>query len=87
MSAALGPPPLAIPAAYRRALDRAALLRGAARVAAYRRLAVKIEREVAPFAAYSTPVLPEFFSARLGCRVEQPIIGATDIGTICIKES
>jgi hypothetical protein len=80
------PLPLSIPASYRRALERVALLRGPARAAAYARLQVKLERNVAPFAAYATPVLPEFFSARVGCQVEQPIIGAVDIGTICIAK-
>jgi ABC-type oligopeptide transport system substrate-binding subunit len=80
------PQPLRIPASYRRALEQAALLRGQSRVTAYRQLALKLERNVAPFAAYSTPVLPEFFSARIGCRVEQPIIGAVDIGTLCIRK-
>ncbi len=81
------PPPLPIPARYRRALDRAALLQGGARVDAYRRLAVKIDREVAPFVAYSTPVVPELFSRRIGCRVEQPVIAAVDIGTLCVAQS
>jgi ABC-type transport system substrate-binding protein len=80
------PRPLSIPASYRRALEHAALLRGPARATAYRRLAVRLERNLAPFAAYSTPVLPEFFSARIGCRVEQPVIAAVDIGTLCIKK-
>ncbi len=79
------PPAMPIPAAYRRALEHAAVLRGAAREAAYRQLSVKLAREVAPFAAYSTPVLPEFFSARLGCQVEQPVIGAVDIGALCVE--
>jgi ABC-type transport system substrate-binding protein/class 3 adenylate cyclase/tRNA A-37 threonylcarbamoyl transferase component Bud32/streptogramin lyase len=81
------PRPLSIPESYRRALRRAALLRGPARAAAYARLQVKLAREVAPYAAYSTPVMPEFFSARVGCGVEQPVIGAVDIGTLCIKKS
>jgi serine/threonine-protein kinase len=80
------PPPLSIPTSYRRQLEHAALLRGPARATAYRRLAAKLERNVAPFAAYSTPVLPEFFSARVGCRVEQPVVGAVDIGTLCIRK-
>jgi ABC-type oligopeptide transport system substrate-binding subunit len=81
------PPAISIPASYRRELERAALLRGPGREAAYRRLAEKLEREVAPFAAYATPVLPELFSARVGCRVEQPVIAAADIGALCIKGS
>jgi ABC-type oligopeptide transport system substrate-binding subunit/class 3 adenylate cyclase/tRNA A-37 threonylcarbamoyl transferase component Bud32 len=80
------PPALSIPASYRRALEHAAVLRGDSRATAYRRLAVKLERNVAPFAAYSTPVLPEFFSARVGCGVEQPVIGAVDIGTLCVTK-
>jgi hypothetical protein len=77
---------MSIPPAYRRELERVALLRGAARSSAYRELSVKLAREVAPFAALSTPVLPEFFSARVGCRVEQPIVGAVDIGALCITK-
>lgn len=84
---AWAPPPLAIPASYRRALEHAAPLRGDARAAAYRRIAAKLERDVAPFAAFGTPVLPELFSARVGCRVEQPVIGAVDIGALCVKGS
>jgi ABC-type transport system substrate-binding protein len=80
------PRPLAIPASYRHELERVALLRGSARATAYRRIALKLERNVAPFVAYSTPVLPEFFSARIGCRVEQPVLGAVDIGTLCVKK-
>jgi hypothetical protein len=79
-------PPLSIPGAYRRDLERAALLRGPARDASYRRLSATLARNVAPFAVYSTPVLPEFFSARVGCGVEQPVIGAVDIGTLCIMK-
>jgi ABC-type transport system substrate-binding protein/class 3 adenylate cyclase/tRNA A-37 threonylcarbamoyl transferase component Bud32 len=74
-----------IPSSYRRDLDRASLLRGEARVAAYRRLSVTLASALAPFAAYSTPLLPEFFSARIGCRVEQPITGQVDIGALCVK--
>jgi ABC-type oligopeptide transport system substrate-binding subunit/class 3 adenylate cyclase/streptogramin lyase/tRNA A-37 threonylcarbamoyl transferase component Bud32 len=79
-------PTLAIPGAYRRGLERASLLRGAARAAAYRQLTLKLEREVAPFAAYSKPVLPELFSTRLGCRVQQPVIASVDIGALCVKK-
>ena len=80
------PRPLSIPEPYRRALRRAALLRGPARVAAYARLQLKLERNVAPFAAFATPVVPEFFSARIGCRVEQPVVGVVDIGALCIAK-
>jgi hypothetical protein len=29
----------------------------------------------------------EFFSARIGCRVTQPVLGAIDIGALCIRKS
>jgi ABC-type transport system substrate-binding protein len=74
-----------VPPSFRRDLDRASLLRGEARIAAYRRLSVELASVVAPFAAYGTPLLPEFFSARMDCRVEQPIVGAVDIGALCVS--
>jgi ABC-type transport system substrate-binding protein/class 3 adenylate cyclase/glutamine cyclotransferase len=80
-----GPRPLPVPPSYRRALERAALLRGPARMAAYQRLAEGLERDVAPFAAYATPMLAELFSARVGCRVEQPQFAAVNIGLLCVK--
>jgi hypothetical protein len=77
--------PLPIPAPYRRALAHAALLHGTARAAAYGQLETALERNVPPFASFGIPSLSEFYSARVGCRVEQPIIGAVDIGTLCVR--
>jgi serine/threonine-protein kinase len=79
------PPALPLPAAYRRKLEAVDRLRGTARASAYRDLAAKIERNVAPIAVRGTPVTPEFFSARLGCQVEQPVIGAVDLGALCVR--
>ncbi len=79
------PPVLPLPSAYRRQLEAADRLRGAARAAAYRSVAARIERNFAPIAVRGTPVTPEFFSARMGCQVEQPVIGAVDIGALCVR--
>jgi serine/threonine-protein kinase len=79
------PPPITIPASYRREVERAAPLIGQARVDAYRRLAIRLERDLAPLAVYSTSTTPELFSARVGCGVEQPVIGAVDLGTLCVR--
>ncbi len=46
-----------------------------------------LARDVVPIAAYGTAVMPEFLSARMGCRVEQPIIGMADIGALCVRKS
>jgi ABC-type transport system substrate-binding protein len=79
------PPAEPVPPAYRRMLEAAERRRGTARATAYRALAAKIERNVAPIAVRGRPVTPEFFSARMGCQVEQPIIGAADLGALCIR--
>jgi ABC-type transport system substrate-binding protein len=79
------PPSLPVPPAYRRLLAAAARLSGTARAAAYRSLAARLERNVGPIAVVSTPETPEFFSARMGCQVEQPVIGAVDIGALCVR--
>jgi ABC-type transport system substrate-binding protein/class 3 adenylate cyclase/streptogramin lyase len=78
------PPSIALPKPYAGALARATRLRGVSRDAAFRHLAVTLARDLVPFAAYATPVLPEFFSARVGCRVEHPITGQVDIGALCV---
>ena len=83
---AWAPRPLPIPRSYQRELQRVGLLRGRARLHAYQRLAEKLERNVAPFAAYATPTLAELFSARMGCRVEQPQFGGVNIGLLCVQK-
>jgi hypothetical protein len=79
------PPVEPVPPAYRRMLEAAERLRGAARAAAYRSLTTRLERDVTPIAVFTQPVTPEFFSARMGCQVEQPVIGAVDIGALCVR--
>jgi hypothetical protein len=39
-----------------------------------------------PVVAYGIPLQPELFSARMGCRVEQPIVGTVDIGAPCVEK-
>jgi ABC-type transport system substrate-binding protein len=79
------PTPLPVPARSLRELQHAAQLRGHARIAAYRRTAENLERNVAPFAAYATPVLAELFSARVGCRVTQGHLATVNIGLLCVR--
>jgi ABC-type oligopeptide transport system substrate-binding subunit/class 3 adenylate cyclase/tRNA A-37 threonylcarbamoyl transferase component Bud32 len=68
-----------------RALRHAAATTGAERYAEYAALHERLVRDEAPRAAYSTPVLPEFFSARIGCQIFQPVIGTVDIGSLCVR--
>jgi ABC-type oligopeptide transport system substrate-binding subunit/class 3 adenylate cyclase len=66
-------------------LRRAARMLPPARYAAYSRIEADLIRRKPPFAAYETPVLPQFFSARIGCKVFQPVYGTVDIGALCVK--
>jgi peptide/nickel transport system substrate-binding protein len=67
------------------ALRKTALLSGPARYEAYAKVHERLVRDEAPWAAYSVPMLPEFFSARIGCQIFQPVIGVVDIGSLCIR--
>jgi hypothetical protein len=68
-------------------LRRAGRLLPPARYPAYRRIERDLLRNQVPFATYENWVLPEFFSARMGCKVFQPVYGAVDIGALCVKGS
>lgn len=39
------------------------------------------------FVPYETWVVPEFFSARIRCKVFQPVVQQVDIGALCVKSS
>jgi serine/threonine-protein kinase len=66
----------------RRELDRARVLRGDVRTAAYRRIVGQLMRS-APFAVYGSWVWSEFFSPKVGCKVFQGEYGFVDLGALC----
>jgi peptide/nickel transport system substrate-binding protein len=68
--------------AFRRRLDQARPLQGAARVAAYRRLADELTR-TGPLAVFGSWVWPEYFSPKVGCKVFQPVYRVADLGALC----
>ena len=55
----------------------AAKLSGASRNRAASRLALELERDDAPAAAIGTNASRDFFSARIGCQVYQPVSAST----------
>jgi ABC-type oligopeptide transport system substrate-binding subunit/class 3 adenylate cyclase/predicted Ser/Thr protein kinase len=77
--------PMPLAQKWRRALDDAGRLTGPAQATAYQDVAARLARDVAPIAVYSTMVLPELFSARMACGVEHPVLGAVDLGTLCVR--
>ena len=67
---------------FRRELAHARVLRGVARMVAYRSLTAELTRS-APFAVYGGWVWSEFFSPTVGCKVFQGEYGFVDLGALC----
>jgi YVTN family beta-propeller protein len=69
---------------YNRRLEVAAGLSGPRRYSAYAALDADLARKAAPFAALWNRSELDFFSARMGCQVYQPVYGV-DLAALCIR--
>jgi ABC-type transport system substrate-binding protein len=70
---------------FRARLRRAHALRGAARLAAFRRIDLDLLR-AAPIAVYGDwDFTVGYFSPHVGCRIIPPGVGAIDLGALCTK--
>jgi ABC-type oligopeptide transport system substrate-binding subunit len=69
---------------YTRRLAIAERLSPPERYVAYGRLESDLARDAAPWAAIGNPVTRDFFSARIGCQLYQPVYGI-DLGALCIR--
>ena len=72
-------------ARLRTQIESARATRGAARVAAYARLEATLVRDAVPVTVYASFVNPEFFSARVGCKVSQGALNFVDLGALCLR--
>jgi YVTN family beta-propeller protein len=70
---------------YRRKLTAAARLSGPARYLAYGKLDVDLARNAAPLAAIGNASVRDFFSARVGCQIFNPVYGM-DLAALCIRK-
>ena len=70
--------------AYNRKMDAAAQLSGDARAKTYEELDLDIAKNAAPLALYMNDNVRDFFSARVGCQVYQPIY-QMDLAALCIR--
>jgi YVTN family beta-propeller protein len=70
---------------FERRLVAAALLSGPRRYLAYGRLATALARDSAPWIAFGNATFDSFFSARVGCQIEQPLTG-TDLAALCLRK-
>lgn len=66
-------------------MTAAAKMSGAARYEAYGKLDVDMMREGAPWAPIGTRTVRDFVSARVGCYVFPPALGAMDLASACLK--
>ena len=71
--------------AFERKLAAAARLSGTKRYRAVGGLMLELQRELVPAAAISTTAARDFFSARIGCQVYQPVWGM-DLATLCLRK-
>ena len=72
-------------AAFSRKLEAAEKLSGEERYRAAARLALELQRDHAPAAAIATNAARNFFSARIGCQVYQPVWGM-DLAALCLRK-
>ncbi|HJZ07472.1 MAG TPA: ABC transporter substrate-binding protein, partial [Trebonia sp.] len=72
--------------AFDRQLHAAAALSGAKRYSTYRQLDLELERDLAPAAAFATNASRDFFSARMGCQLYQPLYGI-DLAALCLRST
>jgi ABC-type transport system substrate-binding protein/predicted Ser/Thr protein kinase len=79
--AAIGPGPWN-DRSFRRRVDRAHALSGAARLDAYRAIELELMR-AAPFAVYGSNVTEEYVSSKVGCKIRQGAYGFLDLGALC----
>jgi peptide/nickel transport system substrate-binding protein len=66
-------------------LEEASRLTGAERYTRYGELDAEISRDWAPLASYQYDNNRDFFSARIGCQIYQPVYGM-DINALCVRE-
>ena len=71
--------------ALTRRMRQAAKLSGARRIRAYSRLDEELTRNDPPGVAWGIATFRDFFSARVGCQIYQPIYGI-DLGSICLRQ-
>jgi ABC-type transport system substrate-binding protein len=72
--------------AFDRQLHAAAALSGARRYSTFRQLDLELERDLAPAAAFANNASRDFFSARMGCQLYQPLYGM-DLAALCLRRT
>jgi ABC-type oligopeptide transport system substrate-binding subunit len=64
----------------------ASRLSGVARAEAYARIDLALTRDVVPVITLANTVAQDFFSARIGCQLYQPVEGV-DLAALCVRHT
>jgi peptide/nickel transport system substrate-binding protein len=70
---------------YNKKMERAAGLAGSERYSNYGKLDLDIAKNAAPLAAWDNDNNRDFFSARMGCQLYQPVYGM-DVAAMCLRK-
>lgn len=70
---------------FERRLAAAAILSGPRRYLTYGKLATTLARDSAPWIAFGNGTIDGFFSARIGCQIQQPLTD-TDLAALCLRK-
>jgi hypothetical protein len=68
-----------------RRLQAAARLSGPAGYRTYGKLDVELARDEAPAASLEVSTSGQFFSARIGCEINQPAYDTVDLAALCLR--
>jgi DNA-binding SARP family transcriptional activator/ABC-type transport system substrate-binding protein len=69
----------------RQRIRAASRLSGPRRAQAYARIDLAITRDIVPRINVDNPIQQDFFSARIGCQLYQPMVGV-DLAALCIRK-
>jgi peptide/nickel transport system substrate-binding protein len=69
-----------------RRIRAASSLSGVARAQAYARIDLALTRDLVPQINFANPLEQDFFSARIGCQVYQPLVGI-DLAALCVRHT
>jgi DNA-binding SARP family transcriptional activator/ABC-type transport system substrate-binding protein len=68
------------------AIQAASRLGGVPRAQAYARLDLALTRDIVPRINFDNPIQEDFFSARIGCQLYQPVVGM-DLAALCVRHT
>ena len=69
-----------------RTIRAASRLAGLPRAQAYAKIDLALTRDIVPRINFANPIQEDFFSARIGCQLYQPMVGM-DLAALCVRHT